>query len=287
VDVIVEVNKQTLWVEELRHLDTIPKLLDYLLTSEFPPEDICIAGLHRVDGIGVLLGKVLGLGTCPILDLNIILTGSGSECVLSVEEPIRSGRKARQKGCRFSLIEIFLSFNGIRGGHANAGLIDHGTQTFEFFEPNGEMVSYNCAGRSTQLYIPELLREAFPYLRDYEYVQITDECPYFGPQVHARANKKCPDGVGAYCRAFSMLYQHLRILEPETSSEEIVGLMLSFDPDSLLHVILNYTWFLNNVWPHGETDHLTVALLEIFIRKLDDYYPAKLVDALEDYLEGK
>ncbi len=124
-------------------------------------------------------------------------------------------------------------------GHSNLIIIDKNLKEYERFEPHGQMEVYDDS------MIEQLTKTTMAkYLpSDYKYISPMDYCLQIGPQVKAKGMTDCKDG--GFCAAWSTLYGHLRIMNPDFSRSAIIDKMLKMAEEPFF--IPKYVTYINTV----------------------------------------
>lgn len=130
--------------------------------------------------------------------------------------------------------------------HANGILIDQLNERIYHFEPNG-IVSPNVPIVSKTL---AQLFSGIDRFKNYTFIPSLELCPYVGMQVIERekhmANIDTVSGVeDGYCMAWTFLFIHYCITNPDVDPSVIVAYLLS--KEDLTDIIRNYVNFLVNI----------------------------------------
>ena len=82
--------------------------------------------------------------------------------------------------------------------------------------------------------IDEILRDKFKsVLPDYKYIDLSETCPYLGPQAKI-------DKFGGLCVTWSLMYFLLRVLNPKIKQSEINKKMITGKRDDILDYVLRF-----------------------------------------------
>jgi len=144
-------------------------------------------------------------------------------------------------------------------GHRNALIINNSLRTYERFEPNG-------AGFAPDVDRFLDSREFRSQLPDpnYKYISVEQSCPRLGPQAVASVARHCEKrGGDGFCVVFSMMYLHLRLLMPLSTSDEVYEMWLTLDQNQLTETIIRYYGWVTSVLGKEEYKHnVTVSGLK-------------------------
>jgi hypothetical protein len=126
--------------------------------------------------------------------------------------------------------------------HANMMVIDLFRKTVERFEPYGKYMVNNTFGKNITKSIDEIIRRQFMELaglNDFTYLSPVDLEPLIGPQ-------SVGDLFGGMCVTFSMIYLHLRIMNPDIKSENIVAYLSKMTKHRITVLISKYARFIED-----------------------------------------
>jgi len=120
--------------------------------------------------------------------------------------------------------------------HANALVFDGKSQSLTRFEPNG-----GDAFPESNKAIKKWMIGSFP---GWKYHAPPDFCPTLGPQrIEAKA-PTLPGEIHGYCQAWSLMFLHLRLLNPDIPNGQIVQQMTATkNAEHLREMIRNYAGF--------------------------------------------
>ncbi len=181
-----------------------------------------------------------GIGKKKLYNSVVILNFGGS---IVQNEPILktpSNLSSSVSSCQEPIVIIHLVMTNTKGekGHSNLLVIDRVLKEIERFEPNGN-ISKSDPNNRVNTAIVKLMKVYFP---KYVYIHPLDYCPIHGSQKVHGNNKSCSSG--GYCAAWSTLYGHLRILNPNLRRQDIITYMI----ESLsLSDILKYTSYIDQI----------------------------------------
>lgn len=153
------------------------------------------------------------------------------------------------KFCVLMYIRSSVNNKHIKGGHANAVVVDVSRKQIHHFEPNGSVVLTSAglwplaslAGEYIHDKIQEKTKESFDY-------HTIDKCPVIGVQAQEHFATEMIDAftfsarnIGGYCLAWSCMFIHYHLLNPSLSNDEIYSLLvLRFDSAELSQRIYKY-----------------------------------------------
>ena len=104
-----------------------------------------------------------------------------------------------------------------RVGHANLLVIDNELEHIEFFEPHGETFGHAIGDLMD---IPHLLHNFLGRINDkfndYDFINVSENCLLGLQEV-----QNLHESVG-HCLAWTMMYLHLRLLNPQLASDSII-----------------------------------------------------------------
>jgi hypothetical protein len=127
--------------------------------------------------------------------------------------------------------------------HANILIINLLNKTIERFDPHGgstfqeiktSKIIPNLKRTYKQELIDEILRDKFKsILPEFKYIDLSETCPYLGPQVKA-------DQFNGLCITWSLMYFLLRVLNPEKKQSEINKHMITGNREFVLDRVLRF-----------------------------------------------
>lgn len=122
--------------------------------------------------------------------------------------------------CPYRFTVVYLSITLPKGGsHANLFLVDHEKFTIEQFEPHG--VLPKSWGIDQEWYNREIVKIVREIQKQqgkmYPFSPPIEVCPVVGPQSRSKRR--------GFCVAWTAMYFHLRMLNPEKSTESIINHM--------------------------------------------------------------
>jgi hypothetical protein len=127
-------------------------------------------------------------------------------------------------------------------GHANMILIDMFNKTVERFEPHGQFSTHIMNGIDVSKVLDKLMTSKFlsiTGLYDYKYISPFIMSPPIGPQMKA-------DAYGGMCMTYSMLYLHLRLINPDLPQKKVIQYLVKMESNKLKTMILKYAKFIED-----------------------------------------
>jgi hypothetical protein len=130
--------------------------------------------------------------------------------------------------------------------HANMLLVDHRKRRIELFEPHGYAHSDVELEQRVHDFMREHAAKKLGLDASYSFVTPYDECPAQpGPQSSGHTNKDSKairpcKNQGGYCRAYSCIYAHLRLLAPDAEPRETLDAMIALGPLETQDMVLRY-----------------------------------------------
>lgn len=260
------------WYTTLLATSTQAELLDYLSDPEAPLSYRSYGRTSLID-LTMLLQSVHQVDACLISD-TVYFELEPTSCMVSTPATLLTNL-ARPCNQRFGFIPVAVlspQTDTMLGniGHANLLLIDYQTQRIEHFEPHGEMRAFQCGLKPFVLNdaIDEWVHNVLllqPTFRDFTYVPTLAVCPAIGLQ-----SKELDLGVGGFCRVYTALYLHLRLLEPDVPAEDVIERLLAWSPTELTNAVLRYAHMLEELLPVA-SGHNSKAEREVFTRAINKF----------------
>ena len=205
----------------------MPFFIEHLQGNAYPENTACI------------------LPTAPIVSTD---TGANSRAVflnaiyayIDFLEPEKSSLKTPKnlvqavESCylgstRFGLIGLLIQYRGEPFGHMNMLLLDYATNTIERFEPNGETRVAETKILNTLLRNLTERVNASNNLLKFKYRE--NSITRLGPNLQQLPGTH-PNFIG-YCVGWSILYAHVRMMNPQASSNEVIDSFLRMPPEEL------------------------------------------------------
>ena len=144
------------------------------------------------------------------------------------QELINCSRKDNVRFIFFTLIIIW--DNKTELTHANIVIIDLLNRTYERFEPYGNL-SKNIENKLDNLF-DKKVREILS-MKSFKYIPPCNISPFVGIQ-------KIADSYCGMCITISMMYLHMRILNPDLSQKKLVKFIINRPKNKLKVMILKY-----------------------------------------------
>lgn len=170
--------------------------------------------------------------------------------------------KCRLKNtARFIFFTLVLKFKTKQLTHANMAVIDLKKETLERFEPHGTTFYFNKDSiKQNDLVNKIMLKQVLPDLglNNFTYIPPQKISPFIG--VQAKADSYC-----GMCVTISMMYLHLRILNPDIEQPKLVKFMLNRSKDKLKSMILKYAKHVEEILKENEN-----YVLELFDEVLEE-----------------
>lgn len=140
----------------------------------------------------------------------------------------------KNKLTRFIFFTLILRFSNMN--HANIALLDLKKNTLERFEPHGSTFFFDKKSVNDNKKVNKMmLKHVLPDLGldNFTYLAPQKISPFIG--VQGKADAYC-----GMCVTISMMYLHLRILNPDINQLKLVKFMLNRSKDKLKSMILKY-----------------------------------------------
>lgn len=137
---------------------------------------------------------------------------------------------------RFGLIGLLIQYGGEKFGHMNMLLLDYASNTVERFDPDGQrrveetLILDTLLNNMTQT----INASGMEPLLHYRNLDING----LGPNLK-QARGTHPDFVG-YCVGWSILYAHVRMLNPPASPGDVIDSFLRMAPEELRDYIQRF-----------------------------------------------
>jgi len=205
-----------------------------------------LADTNIIDCVEIPKYKPLGIGyekyeLTKKLVGTVILNGDNSKNLYPTkEELVEYVGKSKKQYMFFNL--GLIKIKDIEIGHSNVIIIDKKREIVERFEPHGKMECFDDE------YVDNFIVDNFVIplksLSDkYKYVYPLDYCPLIGPQSKQKLSTK--NKKGSFCVTWSILYLHIKFINPELSSNKIVDYLIDKSPDELQNLIERYQTFID------------------------------------------
>jgi hypothetical protein len=133
----------------------------------------------------------------------------------------------------FSLIIIYDPSEELT--HANIIIVDLIKKTIERFEPYGHTIPYDRNKKTKNTIDKMMINVVLPTfnLNNFEYLSSVSLSPYIGIQ-------RIADAYNGFCITISMMYLHMRILNPDVEQKKLVYHFTSMTKSKLKNTILRY-----------------------------------------------
>lgn len=141
-----------------------------------------------------------------------------------------NNKKKKTRFIYFTFIIITKSINELT--HANICIIDNKRKTLERFEPHGKYYKSGEISNKIDKQIEETLMRIIE-LNNYKYLSPCDISPITGIQ-------KVADSYDGMCITISMMYFHLRLINPDIEPVKIIKKLLKMPKQKLRETILRY-----------------------------------------------
>ena len=163
------------------------------------------------------------------------------------------------KSSRFIFFTLILEFS--HSNHANIIVIDTKQKTCERFEPHGSTFYFNKRSLKENDNVNKIMDNDVMKrleLQDYKYLSPKYLSPFIG--VQAKADSYC-----GMCVTISMMYLHLRILNPDIVQKKLVKFLMKRDKNKLKTMILKYAKHVENTLKNNED-----YVLKLFDEVIDE-----------------
>jgi hypothetical protein len=185
-----------------------------------------------------------------LLNITIVYFTDTNEIIIP-NDTIEEFKKCKSKtNIRFIYSTLIIDTTSNTGiSHANMLIIDLFEKTIERFEPYGKYIG--DANKYTPNNIPSKLKNIttnIDYIIDnnfkellgltnFKYISPIDLSPLIGPQ-------SLSDSYNGMCVSITMLYLHLRILNPDVNQSIIINYLVEMSKEDLKNIILRYTKYI-------------------------------------------
>jgi hypothetical protein len=139
---------------------------------------------------------------------------------------------AKKDNVRFIFFSFVIINKKSNSSHANIVIIDLLKSTYERFEPYGRNM-YDGRFTKTLDNLFENKVRSILEMNNFEYISPAEISPLFGIQSVA-------DSYCGMCVTISMMYLHMRILNPNLSQKKVLNFLLKRDKKKLKEMILKY-----------------------------------------------
>jgi len=150
-------------------------------------------------------------------------------------------KKCFNENKRFTYINLRHYWDKVEFGHANMILIDNINKTIERFEPYGKSILNDkkniVSTKIDNKFSDDVLNKIG--LINYKYISPINYNPVVGLQTKA-------DAYEGMCATFSMIYLHLRLMNPDIDQKILIKYLLSKKKDEIIDIILKYARYIEN-----------------------------------------
>lgn len=173
------------------------------------------------------------------------------------------GKCSNSKKIRFIFFSLILELPDKYGNHANMVLIDVKKKTLERFEPHG--ANFNIMPNSKK-YMKKIDDKFKKYiikdlgLKKYKYLSPSKLSPKLGIQLKA-------DAFCGMCVTISMMYLHMRVLNPDLKQLKLVKFIMNRPKPKLKEMILKYAKHVEETLKENE-----IYVLDLIQEVIDELY---------------
>lgn len=163
------------------------------------------------------------------------------------------------KSARFIFFTLILRFRNMN--HANIVVIDLEKETLERFEPHGATFFFDKNSQKDNKNVNNIMEETvLPDLGldNFTYLAPQKISPFSGVQMKA-------DAYCGMCVTISMMYLHLRILNPDIKQLKLIKFMLNRSKEKLKKMILKYAKHVEETLKDNEN-----YVMELFDEVIDE-----------------
>ncbi len=170
---------------------------------------------------------------------------------------------------RFIYINFIIYWESFDLTHSNVIIIDNLEKTIERFEPRGKSDI-----NDPELLIAKKIDSKFSSstlkllgLSDFIYLSPIKTLPLIGPQSIANAYE-------GMCVTYSLLYLHLRIMNPDINRDIIIKYLISKTSDELLNIILRYAKYVEIILKRKSNivKERREILYSKYLHEINEYY---------------
>ena len=193
--------------------------------------------------------------TAMVINLKNNRTTYGNNMRYAIEKCID---KQNSRFIFFTLILEFPTFN-----HANIVIIDTKEKTLERFEPHGATFFFNKKSEDENEKVNKIMENKVMVnlgLNDFKYLPPQKLSPFMG--VQSKADSYC-----GMCVTISMMYLHMRILNPAIKQTKLVKFMMKRTREKLKTMILKYAKHVENTLKNNE--NYVLSLFDEVIEELN------------------
>ncbi|ADO67264.1 hypothetical protein crov231 [Cafeteria roenbergensis virus] len=168
--------------------------------------------------------------TAMIIDINNNQIIYGAKMKKAINECRKS------KTARFIFFTLVLKLQNMSLTHANMVVIDLVQETLERFEPHGATFNFGSNSKKENNIVNNIISNQVLSelgLKKFNYISPQQISPFIGVQQTA-------DAYCGMCVTISMMYLHLRILNPDIKQQKLIKFLLKRSKDKLKIMILKY-----------------------------------------------
>ena len=166
--------------------------------------------------------------------VGMVLIGGGKNDFR--EGPWKFGTVCKKRYIFAPLYLLIQKNNHIIKSHMNYMIIDSGKKTCERYEPHGTGTDDMHTQIVDDFVEKGLVGTGFRYMSP-----VNTECPKFGAQYYAQVLiENCPEASG-YCATWAVLYAHIRMLVPTSTTSDIAHVLSKMGPKYLGNLVSFYT----------------------------------------------
>jgi len=168
---------------------------------------------------------------------------------------LNSIKNCLNKTDRFVIGILALKVKG--GHHANALIFDKKNNTLSRFEPHGsntKAYNYKHADESMKAFLNR--KDLINKIGKWHYLSSTIACPtgpqtkegrhYYQKKMGKVFGRKVVIEAGGFCAAWSLIFIHYKLLNPDVNDEDIIEYMLNMSAEELSVMIREYVAFIVN-----------------------------------------
>ena len=227
---------------DIKQGETLIKLFLILMKKDSNIDIICIPN------IGSYYSKLSdSMRSTLIIELS---NNMESDYIMSIPINMKDElNKCKKKKKQFIIITLLINFRGVFE-HLNVIIIDLYNNTIERFEPYGQSLPTISNYR---LYEKIIYNNLIYFKNNYldskfKYIYPSEISPVIGIQSKAEfteKGRKCKC-LHNLCLIWSIMYLHLRILNPHLKPDKIVKILLDYSMDELKDISYKYIKFIKN-----------------------------------------
>lgn len=164
-------------------------------------------------------------------------------------------------------------------GHANVLIIDNQKRVIEYFEPHGKIMSGIGKTIDIHFILITLLTNVSSKYKDYKFMNASDKCLFGIQEIQS-----IYESLG-HCLAWSLLYLHLRLINPKLDSQEIiVRFTNNFTIPEQLHLIKRYISTVEHYYYANQGDPVTFMEFGLIIsNETEQKMSMRLIELVRQY----